>query len=49
MINNLQEKNEKELNEKEKHSMLRQQDKHIKELTDKIKKLESDLEKKQIL
>jgi len=46
MINKLQEKNEKELNEKEKHSMLRQQDKHIKELTDKIKNLEGQLEKK---
>ena len=37
LINNLQEKKEKELSEKEKHSMLRTQDKEIKRLTDELK------------
>ena len=39
LINDLQEKQEKELNEKEKHSMLRVQDKEIKRLTDELNAL----------
>ena len=45
MINNLQEKQEKELNEKEKHSMLRVQDKEIKRLTDELNALKKKEEK----
>ena len=48
MINGLQEKQEKELNEKEKHSMLRVQDKEIKRLTDELNALKKkDTKEKQ--